>query len=379
MGLNELLLTMVAALVAVFAVSIGVVGNVAPHLFMSIPDFGFVLWAMTGNEMPPYFSPDAWEESEMKTWIQDGDVVIATGSQSGTTWMLYCGHQIRVKGSDDFEYGDISWSTPWPDFIHTPGSSWSEQKPLMESTMLTEIGKTWGEMWNNPAFPFRVFKSHYTPATLPIKQFPKVKFLAMARNGLDVVASMVPFFDSHTQQFRDVWGGFPPKGSGNVTADAETRMDQMMPGNLLGTLYFDYVKDWWPYRNEPNVLLLHYADAKKDLAGLVTKLAAFYGVDLTEDEHATVVKKCGMEHMKANKGSFSYALPLHPDFVGKRMTKSGVLTRKGVNGQGKEGVNGQGKVIFTAEQKERWAEMEAEQFTEDGLISWARAGGPHST
>jgi hypothetical protein len=38
----------------------------------------------------------------------------------------------------------------------------------------------------------------------------KVKFLAMARNGLDVAASMVPFFDGHNPNFRHTWGGFPP-------------------------------------------------------------------------------------------------------------------------------------------------------------------------
>jgi hypothetical protein len=30
-------------------------------------------------------------------------------------------------------------------------------------------------------------------------------------------------------------------------------------------MYFDYVRDWWPLRHAPNVLLLHYADLKKDL------------------------------------------------------------------------------------------------------------------
>jgi hypothetical protein len=369
MGLNEFLLKTVAVLVATFAVSIGVVGKLSPHLFMNIPNVGFILWAVTGNTMPPYFSPDAWDEKEMSTWIKDGDVVVATGAKSGTTWMLYCGHQIRVKGSDQFNYTDVSFSTPWPDLIHTPGGSWREQKPLMESTMLKEIGKTWGSLWNNPAFPFRIFKSHYTPETLPIKKFPKVKFLAMTRSGLDIVASMVPFFDAHSQAFRNVWGGFPPAGSGNETADAETRLNELLPGNLLDQLYFPYVKEWWAYRNEPNVLLLHYADAKKDLAGLVTKLAGFYEVDLTDSEHARVVEKCGMKHMKANKDNFNYALPLHPDFDGKRIMQSGAMTRKGTNGQG--------KLVFSSEQQEKWANMEVEQFTEDGLLRWAREGGPY--
>ena len=42
------LATRAAGLVAILAVGIGVVGKTAPHLFMSVPNVGFILWAMTG-------------------------------------------------------------------------------------------------------------------------------------------------------------------------------------------------------------------------------------------------------------------------------------------------------------------------------------------
>ena len=47
-----------------------------------------------------------------------------------------------------------------------------------------------------------IFKSHFTPEVLPIKAYPKVKFLAMARNGMDVVNSFYPFFASHRPSFK---------------------------------------------------------------------------------------------------------------------------------------------------------------------------------
>ena len=55
------LATRAAGLVAILAVGIGIVGKTAPHLFLSVPNVGFILWAMTGNPMPPYFSPAAWQ------------------------------------------------------------------------------------------------------------------------------------------------------------------------------------------------------------------------------------------------------------------------------------------------------------------------------
>ena len=38
------------------------------------------------------------------------------------------------------------------------------------------------------------------------------------------------------------------------------------------------------YRNDPNVLLLHYANVRKDLKGSVAKIADFLEVELTAEE-----------------------------------------------------------------------------------------------
>lgn len=185
-----------ALLAAAIAVGIGIIGKFKPQLLLRVPNIGFILWAITGHHVPPFFSTDAWEASEMKTWIRDNDVVVATAAKSGTTWMLYCAHQIRVKGSEEYNFTDVSYSTPWMDMIQTPGLTWADQKPMFETVLIPEQGnRPLKEFYDNPAYPFRVFKSHFTPkesgGVLPVKEFPKVKFLAMARNGPDVIASLV--------------------------------------------------------------------------------------------------------------------------------------------------------------------------------------------
>lgn len=357
-----------AVLVALLAIAIGSVKTVKPALFFKVPNVGFILWAITGGNMPPYFSHDAWEPEEMKTWIKDGDVVVATGAKSGTTWMLYCTHQIRTKGSDDVEYGDVSYSTPWPDMVQNPGSSWKEQKDLFNTTVLPD-GKKLKDYWDNPEFPYRVWKSHMTPKHIHVKQFPKVKFVAMVRNGLDVVNSLVPFFNQHSDEFRTLWGGFPPKSSGDPDKDKAARVDDLLPGGLLYGLWFDYVSEWWPVRNEANVLLLHYSDAVKDTGALVTKLASFVGVTLTKAEHAVVTDKCGMPHMKKNTHLFTYALPLNKDFNQRdgRVMATGAMTRKGAVGEGSK--------EFTDEQKAKWTAAENKILADPALIEWSRNGG----
>ena len=66
------------------------------------------------------------------------------------------------------------------------------------------------------------------------------------------------------------------------------------------------MRDWWAHRHAPNVLLLHYADARKDLAGTVARIARFVGVDLTPDEATEVTRRCGIEHMKTISHKFDY-------------------------------------------------------------------------
>lgn len=367
---------LIAVLAAVPALVTGiiVVGKVVPKWFLKM-NGGFILWAMTGNPMPPYFSPDAWLGDESDSWTKEGDVIVSTGGKCGTNWMLYLMHQIRTRGNEEeFPFVDVNLSTLWPDLIQTPGDTWSDQKPRYNTVTLPDHDdKPLKDLWDNPKYPFRVFKSHFAPqeagGVIPVRKLAKrnVKVLAMSRNGLDVVASFVPFFDGHSEEFRTMWGGFPQKGSGDLSKDVEGHVKNLLPGGMLGHLYFDYVKQWWSMKDESNVLLLHFADVKKDLSSTVKKVSEFVGVQLTPEEHANVVEKCSFTHMKERATEFDYQLPLNNNFNGAIM-KPGKLINKGKNGGG--------QIILNEEQQVRWKEAEEKEFGgEPGLLEWARNGG----
>mmetsp|Transcript_9976 Transcript_9976/g.29538 ORF Transcript_9976/g.29538 Transcript_9976/m.29538 type:complete len:392 (-) Transcript_9976:308-1483(-) len=365
-----------AVLAGLLAATVGVVGKSHPALFMSLPfPLSVILWSATGGEVPPYFSRDAWAEDEIKTWTRPGDVIVATAAKAGTHWMLYCSHQIRTRGSDDADelFDEINHATPWMDLVHAPGQTWAEQKAGYNETVLSD-GTQYKDRWDHPRYPFRVFKSHYAPPIMPVKSNPQLKFLSMARDGLDVTNSLVPFFSDHNENFRRMWGGFPPDSTGDLKIDAEARMQEILPGGLLDHLYFGYVKDWWPLRNEPNVLFLHYNDAKRDLTGTVRKMAKFMEVELSRSELNTVVGRCEMAHMKKLSHMFQTKIPLNgdPSFDHEKegIMKLGKVIRKGVVGGHKE--------TFTEEQIDRFRKVEEEQFgSTSGMLEWARSGGAY--
>jgi len=360
------------------AILIGFVGKFAPHLFMTLPfPLSIILWASTGNEMPPYFMTDAWKEDEIDTWMRDGDLVVAAGAKSGTTFMLYCAHQIRTKGTDENDdlFPDVSIATPWMDFRQSRGGSWAEQKERYNTTIVD--GRPMKEYWDNPAYPFRVFKSHYTPPTLPVRKEggKKIKYLAMVRNGIDVAASMTPFYTSHSEKFRSLWGGFPPAiAEDSYSSDTPpAAVKDILPGGPLESIYFGYVNSWWPYRSDPNVLLFHYSNVRKDLKGHVSKLAKFLGVKLNGGELKKVTQRCSLEHMKS-VDLFRYKMPLSRDKGLWDAEKNHVMASGSMTNSGR--VGGTGAALFSDKVVAQWKKAEEDMLGHDPvMLKWAREGG----
>ena len=148
----------------------------------------------------------------------------------------------------------------------------------------------------------------------------------------------------------------------------------------MSQFFFGYVNAWWAMRHDPNVLLLHYTDLKKDRRNTIVKIAKFVGVELTTAQLNALEEKCSYSYMKKDPRQFGYRLPFHADF------EMSFTTIKKANSMlhGHRGKIGKGRATFEQLQNttkygpdyklERWAEAEQTYFT-DEVRRWVNEGG----
>lgn len=95
---------------------------------------------------------------------------------------------------------------------------------------------------------------------------------------------------------------------GGIDADLNPEgLQRILTGDtakLTGS-YFDFLLSWWPHKDDPNVLWLHFEDLKNDLQFCVEKLAEFIEVPLSPKELATVLEHSSFDYMAKHKDKFN--------------------------------------------------------------------------
>ena len=91
--------------------------------------------------------------------------------------------------------------------------------------------------------------------------------------------------------------------------------------------FWDSTRGWWEIRGLPNVMLLHFADLKRDLQGQIQKIATYLDIDVDEETMAKILQHCSFDYMKSNATN---AVPL-----GGAFWEGGAKTfiHKGTNGR----------------------------------------------
>lgn len=223
--------------------------------------------------------------------FRDGDIVISTPPKCGTTWtQMICA--LLIFQTPDLP-SNLDLLSPWLD---------------MQTRKVTDVVADLEAQTHR-----RFIKSHTPLDGLPWDE--RVTYITVARDPRDTAMS----WDNHMDNLdlgalmaqRDAAVGLDdlaelmPDGPPPVHESLPERFRYWVEteagigglGGLSGMLH--HLRTFWDRREEPNIVLLHYADMKADLQGQMRALAGRLGIDVPEPAWPELVEAATFESMKA--------------------------------------------------------------------------------
>jgi hypothetical protein len=257
--------------------------------------------------------------------LKKGDVVIQGWPKTGTTLLQQLLHQLRTGGDESFK--DIYSTTKYIPF---------------HFEVLPTFDPNFPEQPSKP----RVFKNHDEYDWRP--KGDGVKYICVTREKFDTIWSLAKFVTGF------IGGQNAPELDGEG-------MERFMASPVFqaggaGTLD-DWLVSWFPHRNDPNVLWVHYEDMIENMPHCVRKIAEFVEVPLTPELEKLVVERCSFDYMLKRKDQFQGdegILQAMKDAIQENWVPSAGMVRPGGGkpGQGKKGIASSPKL--TKEFQEEW-------------------------
>jgi len=209
------------------------------------------------------------EQRLVNVELKKGDVLIAGYPKTGTTWVQQILHQLRTGGDESFT--DIYSVTKYIPY---------------HFEVLPTFDPNFPEQPHKP----RVFKNHDRYQWVPKAQ--GLKYICTTRDELDAMLSMAKFVVS-----------FICGGTEELDSKGLLRFMQSAAFKSAGN-YKEWMLSWYPHRNDPNVLWVHFEDLVQDLPTCVRKIAAFAGIPLSAELEKLVVERSSFDYMVKHKEKF---------------------------------------------------------------------------
>jgi aryl sulfotransferase len=211
--------------------------------------------------------------------FRDSDVIIATYGKSGTTWTQQIVGQILLGPDPALPIADMS---PWVDLRAPPRH---EKLSVLEAQAHR-----------------RFVKTHLPVDALRFSD--KARYIYIARDGRDVMWSMYNHHANANAKWYEMLNDTPGRVGPPIDpppADICQYFREWLEGDGYPFWpFWENIRSWWQIRDLPNVMLLHYADLKRDMGGKMREIADFLGAQVDPGHWPEIEQYCGFDWMKAN-------------------------------------------------------------------------------
>jgi aryl sulfotransferase len=222
-----------------------------------------------------HFDSTIWNDFRFR----DDDIIISTYAKSGTTWMQQIVAQTLFGPDPELDVAEMS---PWLDIRVPPKQV---KLPAVEAQTHR-----------------RFIKTHLPVDALVFS--PCAKYIYIGRDGRDVVWS----FYNHHVNANETWYALLNDTPGRVgppieRPPADIRQywrDWMTRDGYPFWSFWENVRTWYAIRTLPNVMLVHFANLKRDMPGQMRRIASFLDIPVDESKWPTILEYCSFDWMKAH-------------------------------------------------------------------------------
>ena len=282
-----------------------------------------------------HFDSTVWNDFRFRP----GDVVIATYGKSGTTWTQQIVAQLIFGGQEDI---DVARLSPWLDLRVTP----REAKLAMLAAQQHR----------------RFIKTHLPVHALVFS--PDAKYIYVGRDGRDVVWSLYNHHANVTEDWHralnDAPGRVGPPIGRPPPSIRQYFLDWLEGDGWPFWSFWENVASWWAIRHLPNVLLVHFADLKRDLPGQMRRVAAFLEITLDAASFEAAVRHSSFDYMKAHAAKYA--------------PRGGSFLKGGPETFIHKGTNGRWRDVLSADDCRRY-EATAQERLGRSCARWLAKGG----
>ncbi len=207
----------------------------------------------------------------------------------------------------------------------------------------------------------RFLKTHLPVDVLVFS--PKAKYIYIVRDGRDVVWSLYNHHVNANEAWYEALNNTPGLVGLPIEKPPESIEqyfhDWLEKDGYPFWSFWENVKSWWKIRHLPNVLLIHFAELKKDMPSQIRRIAEFLEIAIDEAKWNAILEHCSFAYMKQN--------------APKSVPHGGAFWDGGAQTFIHKGTNGRWRDTLTTQESQKYERVAREQLGE-ACAYWLATG-----